>query len=440
MGTKRKGTLFRVRRNVRRWQKLESSAPDTTARSVPRSDFLHLQLSLSCYLSLLLFLSYSLACSLALSPFRAKRGRSEMAPSMSTPVFLLVSLLLSCLVSFSMCSISADAPAGAVFPTKDAILWKNASHTAESASPESSSQWSNSSHTVLLSDSAAVSGTAASGNIYNKNLSASDFGQCDDTCFKNEKNTGLSCAFVSPAGSLLSAKMGRTIDKNDIVIRTGFAPIDGYESSVGSRTTARFTWTNASNPLLVSSGNERFIFILQYDLNNNTQCRDMLAFYRKGRGSNLSLRCFLVSVDVSKVVYHTGWASDAFSSGVWSLAILAQACDSVTAYGVRFTPDSAHNPYHYYENRNKTEAEAKTDFPNDPNRHKFFEESQLYRDNSKCLCYAGAAATIFFDVKKFAQPTGWIFFRAYDEKTGLYGSSADGLGAVRAAFRAAKLE
>merc|ERR550532_1210855 len=48
---------------------------------------------------------------------------------------------------------------------------------------------------------------------------------------------GGKCALVGSSGRLLDHKYGAEIDKADIVMRFNYAPVQGYEQYVGSKTT-----------------------------------------------------------------------------------------------------------------------------------------------------------------------------------------------------------
>ena len=50
------------------------------------------------------------------------------------------------------------------------------------------------------------------------------------------KIISLTCAVVGNSGVLLSSKQGKEIDDNEAVFRINYAPTDGYEDDVGSRT------------------------------------------------------------------------------------------------------------------------------------------------------------------------------------------------------------
>ncbi|KAJ8028593.1 Alpha-N-acetylgalactosaminide alpha-2,6-sialyltransferase 3 [Holothuria leucospilota] len=190
-----------------------------------------------------------------------------------------------------------------------------------------------------------------------------------------------SCAVVSSSGQLLGKNAGREIDAHDCVIRMNDAPVKGFESDVGHRTSIRVVGhTNIKKSFGVDEDLQKQLFA---DPASRTE-RVVIHFFQRtefdGVGEfdsikelamkyprtkfdyfttekmKFSERLFLQETGISRAQART-W----FSTGWFAMLYAIDTCESVDMYGMVYEnycdehPDEQ-TPYHYYDPNSRTEC------------------------------------------------------------------------------------
>ncbi|XP_033629133.1 alpha-N-acetyl-neuraminyl-2,3-beta-galactosyl-1,3-N-acetyl-galactosaminide alpha-2,6-sialyltransferase-like isoform X2 [Asterias rubens] len=204
--------------------------------------------------------------------------------------------------------------------------------------------------------------------------------------FLNEEHLTLSCkdcAYVTSSGRLLHSNAGQEIDSHDCVIRMNDAPVIGYETDVGSRTTIRsMSFINIlgslehnmdkRNEFFVDTRSKTEIFLInwmterQINIFEDIHYRYVILlahlypavkFFRFTAGKvGKSIRMFFEKIEnKTKEMHHKP-----LSTGWHTLVAALELCDQVTVYGM--VPPTFCNsksnytsktkvvdvPYHYY--------------------------------------------------------------------------------------------
>lgn len=183
-----------------------------------------------------------------------------------------------------------------------------------------------------------------------------------DFCIEeNMKRTALiperrkhhsTCAVVGAAGHMLGANCGREIDSMDAVFRSGFAPTEGYEKDVGSKSTYRFFmsgWLVVPREQMHKQATY-FVALPTHHWDDKTKVREnFLSFCRLYKIQLQSGHTFTVGRHLYKQ------AAKAFggfpTTGQLLLFYATQMCSHITAYGFSaLCPELGNNEsrYHYY--------------------------------------------------------------------------------------------
>lgn len=291
---------------------------------------------------------------------------------------------------------------------------------------------------------------------------------CDETCFITEKKKGVSCALVSSAGTLLSSKLGKIIDQYDVVMRSGWAPIKGFEGHVGSRTDIRPAPTaslNKTHPSYGHDGSERVLFFSEYasipgypghdEKGSNEWCEIVLKAYRQKFPTKnaLSSTCIMGSfgtnftadgtVNLYPSLHHPA------TTGFTLANLLGSLCDTLTLFGFSLSDSlddialEAGYMYHYYPDRRKRSRKlftAEGDVLNEQKtpqwHHDFKGERKFYQERSLCTCKDGFAGVYFLDVNKMRPLPPSVKLIKHDETT--KGTSPGGMEAVKQLFQQMK--
>jgi len=198
------------------------------------------------------------------------------------------------------------------------------------------------------------------------------------------------CAVVSNSGTLDLHSHGPSIDKVDTVFRFNLAPAGGqYKGKVGEKESIRFINDRAAQESLVTKPTDVAFHMLEQAVivpfaePSMEVLQDIQTFSSMHENVQLLLmeqRTLEEGEALLKKVYDTQWFHDGVSfkptSGFVGMLFALSVCDTVHAYGMAATPQSADAPYHYY--RSGEEHEGKD--ANDNGWHKSFPaEKDLWR-------------------------------------------------------------
>ena len=152
------------------------------------------------------------------------------------------------------------------------------------------------------------------------------------------------CALVSTSGSLLRHHYGPAIDAHDVVVRTGTAPLRGFERHVGNRTDFRVMspWHINLRQLSRVLRSETIVY-------TKAVGHDCAVVHRKLHRPDfpdLKYTCFDSRHDHNCSLMSS---SRDTSTGLeaFSFAFLRLPCASLTLYGFT-TREALDMPYHYY--------------------------------------------------------------------------------------------
>ena len=263
---------------------------------------------------------------------------------------------------------------------------------------------------------------------------------------------------MTSAGSLLSTNLSKMIDSYDIVMRTYWAPIKGYESHVGTRTDVRPVWSDdldRTSPATYGiDGSERALVFTRYarvptdrkisvnESDSNQQCEDILKAYRKKFPTRnaLSSSCILGFMSTFFDVTPVEGKLDLYpevhyapTTGFSSVNFLANVCDTVTVFGTSLSDSldkkvrDAGFLYHYYPS-----DDASAGVPDKMYHHNFTEERSFYLKRSTCACRDGYTGVIFLDASKLRPLPPSFEILKHDENA--KGSSPGGADAVKRLF------
>lgn len=276
-------------------------------------------------------------------------------------------------------------------------------------------------------------------------------GNCDATCFKTEQKRGLSCAFVTSAGTLLSTNLGKTIDTFDVVMRSPYAPVRGYEKHVGSRSDVRSVayegpvWAKRRNVTYAIDGSES-IFVVPHQKSEHSYelCQKILSTYRQQFPSTRAQSSSCVMSEYSdfdangtrKYPELNHYAT----TGFLSTNFLASICDTLVLFGTSVSDSldasaqGAGYNYHFYPGLGGTGfypyARRLQEW------HDFVEERNFFLKRSNCACRDGYTGVIYLDVYKMRPIPQSSKPVKYDESIGE--ASPGGLDEVAQLFRKLK--
>ncbi|XP_033632164.1 alpha-N-acetyl-neuraminyl-2,3-beta-galactosyl-1,3-N-acetyl-galactosaminide alpha-2,6-sialyltransferase-like [Asterias rubens] len=206
------------------------------------------------------------------------------------------------------------------------------------------------------------------------------------------------CAVVISSGQLLDKAAGKEIDDASCVIRMNDAPIVGHTQDVGRKTTLRVVCFRSlpflKDSMLIGRGKTDMVAVWGADnpghnVRSNYLLKRVLDAYRHSpievysmmdKGEKKVVEVFEKELGINRVDTNT-WVS----TGVFTMMLAIQICDSVTVYGMvdedycRLHPNS-YVPYHYY-GRSMLECEMykQNQQETKDGSHRFLSEKSLFR-------------------------------------------------------------
>jgi len=170
-----------------------------------------------------------------------------------------------------------------------------------------------------------------------------------------------SCALVGNSGSVLGSSWGAEIDGHDAVMRINYAPIDKWETDVGSKTTYDFSNRENARRLVQSRAALRHSKILFFEVSSPTNRKrifePLMSKYKEADihfiHPSFVSRARVLWGDVKRELETKRATSfhDKPMSGWFSVLFMMQTCQSLDVYG--FEPytnkKTAKYPYHYFD-------------------------------------------------------------------------------------------
>ncbi|KAM6949512.1 CMP-N-acetylneuraminate-beta-galactosamide-alpha-2,3-sialyltransferase 1-like [Aplochiton taeniatus] len=186
------------------------------------------------------------------------------------------------------------------------------------------------------------------------------------------------CAVVGNSGNMKGARYGAQIDANDIIIRINKAPVRGFESDVGSRTTHRFIYPESAVDLQDST----HLVLVPFKV---LDLQWLVSALTTGSITRTYGKIMVINPAFMKYVYEV-WLDNSGrypSTGFLTLIFAIHICDEVTVYG--FGADKFGNWHHYWEPAPKKAGYVSTVH----NRNNEFKVSMQLMGNQKVKIFSG---------------------------------------------------
>ena len=165
----------------------------------------------------------------------------------------------------------------------------------------------------------------------------------------NADGTQTRCALLSTSGALLLHQRGPDVDAHDVVIRTGQAPVRGFEQHVGRRTDYRIMAGSVFEPhrgVNISKVRREFLGeTIVYTKLRTSECGKLKRWHRQHR---IAQPYLCLGVGQPDCAFATRWHRH-FSSGFESVFIALNTlnCTRITLFGFD-TTENLNAPYHYW--------------------------------------------------------------------------------------------
>lgn len=215
--------------------------------------------------------------------------------------------------------------------------------------------------------------------------------------FGRMKSKFGTCSVVSSSGVLSAHHYGESIDSADLVIRFNAAPINGFESVVGSKEGIRFVNNQFIPRALGEASSARDEEVMQkhsdlYKVHSNISyvvvpmapVPEVPQFHHKFPETEVYVLDGLVHDSISTTlrniygedVENAKGVSFIPTTGAVGMFVAMTLCDTVWAFGMAATPSAADAPYNYFS----PEVYAgKADAPANPWHKTFSAEKDLWR-------------------------------------------------------------
>ncbi|XP_078282655.1 CMP-N-acetylneuraminate-beta-galactosamide-alpha-2,3-sialyltransferase 4 isoform X2 [Rhinoraja longicauda] len=181
------------------------------------------------------------------------------------------------------------------------------------------------------------------------------------------------CVIIGNGFTLRNSSLGETINKYDVVIRINDAPVRGYETDVGNKTTLRFFYPESAglNPKFENNPNTLLVFLPFKQVDTRwlsailyNEKRTSKGFWKpppmvwEANPSNIRIlnpyyihqaATKLLKIPLKKPVHPT--------SGFLAITVAVNYCDEVHVAGFGYPITQRDTPIHYYD---KTTMKAMT--------------------------------------------------------------------------------
>lgn len=171
------------------------------------------------------------------------------------------------------------------------------------------------------------------------------------------------CAVVGSSGVLIQHNYSHEIDASDFVIRFNDAPVEGYESHVGTRDDLRFINNQLAGMVLKEKTTDGFHlsnktrYAMVWNEDDKKQSRDLDKVATENPGLEVYVGDSQLLDDISEVfqtIYDPKWWGDMPgrslkpSTGTVGMLLALSICTEVKAFGMAWSANALTSPHYYY--------------------------------------------------------------------------------------------